>query len=306
MPKTRTKPDPMGSLGSKKQVIKQLCEVAEYAISQFNIIGVQELFMGGCRFNLYLDPNKELEFRTANEIDYGVVSLFQCLIDPYKTDKLIENIWLLADEYRTKDMFEVAMEERINPTTPQLRAATLTYILVEYSRSADRQTFSQHQADDGISTKSLSKLYDIDLEIGDVHIFCGDYKEQLEKYKDSSDVLIYLDPPYISTIAKKTKKKKGKDKDNITKETSGYVHPFGIDAHKEMVEQLLTTKNKFILSGYENEIYRPLEDKERGFYKYFLGLVKISSGKKKEEFIWTNFLIPDGMLPEEPDKVEYF
>ncbi|MEC1722531.1 DNA adenine methylase [Schinkia azotoformans] len=302
MPKIRTNPDPLESLGSKSQVIQQLCEVAEYAISTYNIAGVQELFAGGFRFSLYLDADRELEFRTANEIDYGVASFFRCLQDPYKTDRLIEQIWLLADEYRTKDKFEEAMEERINPETQQIRAAALTYIVVVYSRAADRQTFSQHDADDGISPKSLKKLYDVDLDIGNVQIFCGDYREQFNKYKDRSDVLIYLDPPYLVTEqpkrSKSTKKKDGDERN--TKVTAGYVHPFTIDDHKELVENLLTTKNIYILSGYENQVYKPLEDKEKGFYKYFLGLVKISSGKKKKEYIWTNVLLPEGLLPEEP------
>jgi DNA adenine methylase len=303
MTKPLRRADPMDSLGSKKQVIQKLCEVAEYAISTYNILGVQELFGGGFRFSLYLDHDGNLEFRTANEIDYGVVSLFRCLQDPYKTDQLVEHIWLLADEYRTKDMFEEATEERIDPETPQIRAAALTYIVVEYSRSADRQTFSQHDADDGISPKSLKKLYDADLDIGDVQIFCGDYREQFNKYKDRSDVLIYLDPPYLVTEktkeSRRVRKKKAYD-ESITKETAGYVHPFTIEDHKELVKILLTTNNKFILSGYENDIYKPLEDKEKGFYKYFLGLVKISSGKKKKEYIWTNILLPEGLLPEEP------
>lgn len=307
MPKIRTKSDPMNSLGSKSQVIQQLCEVAEYAISTYKIVGVQELFAGGFRFSLHLDHDGNLEFRTANEIDYGVVSLFRCLQDSYKTDQLIDQIWLLADEYRTKAKFEEAMKERINSATPQLRAAALTYIVVEYSRAADRKTFSQHDADDGISPKSLKKLYDVDLDIADVQIFCGDYREQFNKYKNRSDVLIYIDPPYLVT-EKPKKSKKGRRKrasnESNTKETDGYIHPFTIDDHKELVRHLLETKNKFILSGYENDIYKSLEDKDRGFYKYFLGLVKISSGKKKKEYIWTNFIIPEGILPEEPSEDE--
>lgn len=300
MPKPKRKSDPMDTLGSKRQVIQKLCEVAEYAISTYSIKGVQELFAGGFRFSMYLEHGGELEFRTATEIDYGVCSLFQTLQDPYKTDQLVEQIWLLADEYRSKDKFEEAMEERINPKTPQLRAAALTYIVVKYSRSADRQTFSQHQADDGISPRTLKKLYDVDLDIGDVQIFCGDYREQFNKYKDRSDVLMAIDPPYLTTEKPmKSKKKKGDD-ENITKVTAGYVHPFTIEDHKELVQNLLTTKNKFILSGYENSIYQPLDDKEKGFYKYFLGLVKISSGKKRKEYIWTDFPLPEGMLPEEP------
>lgn len=303
MPRIRTKPDPLNSLGSKKQVIHQLCELAEYAISIYDIIGVQELFGGGFRFSLYLDSPWNIEFRTGCEIDYGVVCFFQCLQDPSKTDKLIDLIWMLADEYKTMEKFKEAMKERLESDTPQLRAAALTYIVVEYSRSADRKTFSQNDADKGISPKSLKKLYDIDLDLGDVQLFCGDYRKQFNKYKDRSDILIYLDPPYIVTKRKRTRKSKNKKNDNddhCTTETDGFVHPFTVDDHRELVQHLLTTRNKFILSGYDNDIYRVLEDHEKGLYKYFLGLVRISSGKTRKEYIWTNIQIPEGLLPEEP------
>ena len=205
-------PFSMNTLGSKRQVIATLCNVVNYAMSCSNIVGVQELFAGGFCFSSHFESEYELKFRTANEIDYGVVSFFRCLQDPYKTDLLIEQIQLLADEYRTKFMFEKAKEERIKPETSQLRAAALTYIVVEYSLRADRQNFSQHHADKGIPHKSLSKLFDVDKTIGDVQIFCGDYKEQFNKYKDRSDILIYLDPPYIST--KVTPKRRGEGKIN--------------------------------------------------------------------------------------------
>lgn len=304
MVKNSIQPYSMNTLGSKRQVIATLCNVVNYAMSCSNIVGVQELFAGGFCFSSHFESEYELEFRTANEIDYGVVSFFRCLQDPHKTDLLIEQIQLLADEYRTKEMFEKAKEERIKPETSQLRAAALTYIVVEYSLRADRQNFSQHHADKGITHKSLSKLYEADRTIGDVQIFCGDYKEQFNKYKDHSDVLIYLDPPYVET--KNTqKKKRRKEDETITKETSGYVHPFTVDDHKELVKNLLTTKNFYILSGYLNDIYKPLEDEKKGLYRYFLGTVKISSGERRNEYIWCNFEIGEGMLPEVPSEVDY-
>lgn len=289
----------MNTIGSKLQVIVTLCNVVNFIVSKFNIIGVQELFAGGFSLSLHLnDLEHELKFRTANEIDFGVASLFKCLQDPYKTDQLIEQIQLLADDYRTKAMFERAKEERINPETSQLRAAALTYIVVQYSLRADRQNFSQQHADDGICHESLEKFYDVDKAIGDVQIFCGDYKEQFNKYKDRSDVFIYLDPPYLKTAPRKKKWKK--EEEMITTETSGYVHPFTVDDHKELVRNLLTTKNKFILSGYLNDIYKPLEDVEKGFHRYFLGKVKISTGELRNEYIWVNFEIEEGILPEAP------
>jgi site-specific DNA-adenine methylase len=297
--------DPLPTLGGKSQIIDRICEIVSFTIQENNIVGVSDLFSGGNRLFLHLKLKRELEFKLANEIDSGVVNFFRCLQNAYEIDELIKYISLLADDYKTKDKFGEAGRERLKKGTPQILSAALTYIIVKYSRAADRQTYCQENAFKGIKIKSLDKFYFLDEIYREVQLTCGDYKEQFEKYKERSDVLTFCDPPYISDreINKKSVKSINK---KVVKETNGYVHPFTIKDHKVLMDNLLSTKNKVLLFGYRNEFYKRLE--ENGFQRHFIGLVNVpSSGKAKKvkEYIWYNFETPEYLLPDEPFDDEY-
>ena len=69
-----------------------------------------------------------------------------------------------------------------------------------------------------------------------------DWRDILEKY-DSLETLFYLDPPYVHSTRR-----------------SGRYNFEMIDAdHAELIERLLCLKGYVVLSGFENEIYKPLE-----------------------------------------------
>lgn len=287
------------TLGGKSQIIDSICEIVSFAVQEYDILGISDLFSGGNRLFSHLDINRGVEFKLANEIDKGVVNFFRCLQNAYDIDELIKYISLLADEYKTKAKFDEANKDRLKEDTPQILSAALTYIVVKYSRAADRQTYCRENAFKGIKIKSLEKFYHLDEVYSQVSLTCGDYKEQFEKYKARSDVFIFLDPPYITDKEINKKAKKATNKKGVT-ETHGYKHPFTVNDHKKLVENLLSTKNKALLCGYDNALYQRLE--ENGFQKYFIGLVNVSSassGKKVKEYVWCNFEIPKYLLPEE-------
>lgn len=286
------------TLGGKSQIIDPICEIISFAIQEYDIVGIADLFSGGNRIFSHLDINRGVEFKLANEIDKGVVNFFRCLQNAYDIDELIKYISILADEYKTKTKFDEANEDRLKEDTSQVLSAALTYIVVKYSRAADRQTYCQENTFKGIKIKSLEKFYHLDEVYSQVRLTCGDYKEQFEKYKDRSDVFIFLDPPYITDKKINKKAKRATKKKNVT-ETQGYKHPFTVNDHKILVENLLSTKNKALLCGYDNAHYKRLE--KHGFQKHFIGLVNVSSassGKKTKEYIWCNFEVPQYILPE--------
>lgn len=287
------------TLGGKSQIIDLICKIVSFTIQEHDIVGVSDLFSGGNRLFAHLEINKGVEFKLANEIDKGVVNFFRCLQNAYDIDELIKYISLLADEYKTKAKFDEANEDRLKEDTPHILSAALTYIVVKYSRAADRQTYCRENAFKGIQIKSLEKFYHIDELYSQVRLTCGDYKEQFEKYQDRSDVFIFLDPPYITDKEINKKAKKATNKKEVT-ETSGYKHPFTVNDHKILVENLLSTKNKALLCGYDNALYQRLE--KNGFQKHFIGLVNVSSAsssKKVKEYVWCNFEIPKYLLPED-------
>lgn len=302
-PKRLDEPDPLTSLGGKSQIIEKICKIAEFAIDEYDLVGAADYFMGGCRLFLHLDPDSELEFKLANEIDRGVINFFLCLQDIDETEELVEKILTLADDYITMKGFTEANELRLKDETDKVLSGALTYIVSKYSRAADRHTYCETNTIKGINSNTLKKLYNLDRTIGDVEITCGDYKDQFHKYTHRRDIISWFDPPYIVTKEYKSSKKTLKVDVNTTKtteKTSGYHHKFINEDHELLVDNLLATENKVILCGYENEIYERLIN--NGFYKYCLGLVNVpSSGKseKKRELIWTNFEVPDRFFPRD-------
>ena len=105
-------------------------------------------------------------------------------------------------------------------------------------------------------------------------------KDLLNKY-DKEDTLFYLDPPYVQ----ETRRQK-----------VSYNHEMRIEKHEELVDNLLHIKGKVILSGYDHEVYKPLEDCD--WNKVLLGEYSKSSQKendgeltKGKEFVWVNFTI---------------
>jgi DNA adenine methylase len=70
-----------------------------------------------------------------------------------------------------------------------------------------------------------------------------DWRECLERY-DGPDTCFYLDPPYVPA----------------TRRSGGYRHELTMDDHAELVERILALRASVLVSGYDHELYRPLED----------------------------------------------
>lgn len=112
-----------------------------------------------------------------------------------------------------------------------------------------------------------------------------DFRNLIKKY-DTPSTLFYLDPPYISTTRKAP---------NV------YKHEMSIEDHQDLIDILLNIKGHAVLSGYNNEIYTPLE--KAGWYRqdfdtYCRAPRKIKSKEsftnvkpKRTESIWTSFKV---------------
>ena len=59
--------------------------------------------------------------------------------------------------------------------------------------------------------------------------------------KDSSNTLFYLDPPYLHQT--RTSKKK-------------YTFEMSPEDHEKLLKLVLECKSKFVISGYDNEMYK--------------------------------------------------
>lgn len=113
----------------------------------------------------------------------------------------------------------------------------------------------------------------------------------IETY-DSSETFFYLDPPYVLS----------------TRKSGGYEHELDDDAHKRLVETLLSIKGKALLSGYANSIYAELE--REGWHRKDWETVCIAAGRtratgilgngaaklkqRRVESIWFNYEVKTG------------
>lgn len=288
------KPYPLKILGGKAQLIEQLIKVIDDCIQNHNLVGVIDACMGGNKIFLTHQPESDLELKIANEKDRGTVSFMKCLQDPYLTDQLIDEILLTWDLYTNEQAFKDARKLRRDSSTPMVESAALTYILTEFGRAANKTIFNETNANSGINPNSLDKLLHLETLLEDVEIRHGDCLDITKEFAHRDDILIFLDVPYVEED-----KKTGE-----AKATQDYEDKFTPEDQEKLLDTLLVTKNKVILCGYDNPIYKKrLKDNfEVGFKKYFIGEVIVSSaanGRKRNEYIWCNFEIDEDILPVE-------
>lgn len=96
-----------------------------------------------------------------------------------------------------------------------------------------------------------------------------DIRELLKKY-NKEDMFFYLDPPYVHSSRKSSAR---------------YNCEMTDEDHIEMLNILLSHKSKFLISGYDNDIYSILENK--GWNKYSFK----SPSSESIETLWWNYKV---------------
>lgn len=98
----------------------------------------------------------------------------------------------------------------------------------------------------------------------------------IERY-NNSDVLMYIDPPYLRSTRK-----------------SGtlYRHEMDLSGQRQLLDLLNQSRAKIIISGYESDLYnRELS----GWYKDSI-LCRTTSAEKAVETIWMNYVPPQDQI----------
>lgn len=102
-----------------------------------------------------------------------------------------------------------------------------------------------------------------------VQIECRPALEVVRRF-DYPEVFMYLDPPYLPETRSSGRQ---------------YVHEMGREEHEEMLETVLGSRAKIMVSGYESDMYN----------RYLKGWRKESfqscaeHGKPREEVVWMNY-----------------
>jgi len=188
----------------------------------------------------------------------------------------------------------------------QIETARMFYILCQQSFSAGLESW---KSDKSVKSGTLSpamKRWLNGIEDGlprvierfrSITIENMSYEYVIEKY-DSPDTLFYIDPPYIHDTRGESARE-------------AYMYEFADGMHVKLVDQLQKIQGKYILSGYNHEIYNPLdnatrflpetkgvvgEDKPYAKVKlddFALSCQRTEKGEKKdfkEEYLWINFV----------------
>jgi len=234
---------PIKWFGGKGQLVPKLLKyVPEH-------IYYCEVFGGGASL---LFAKKPSGFEVYNDLDSGLVNFFKVLRDEKKFEKFYRKVCLTPYSreiyYWCKENWE-NIEDEIEKAWEWYVVATWSfggsfgegwgYAVNEIGRNMP-----------SICSKWLSiieLLPQIHQRVMRVQIEHLDWYDLLEKYDWEYDKsFYYLDPPYLS----KTRRK------------GGYKHELETDNHKKLIQYLLDnrTKKRFMLSGYDNKIYKQLED----------------------------------------------
>jgi DNA adenine methylase len=216
-----------------------------------------------------------------NDIHEGLTTFWRVLRDKEKRNILIEK--LAFTPYSRKEFEE---SKNWEDTMDEVEKARKFYIATMQSRSGNggwaySVSYERRNMASTVS-KWWSNIDNLDMAIkrfASIQIENLDFEECIKKY-DKKSTLFYLDPPYV----KETRKQK-----------NSYKHEMTEEDHRKLVNILLKVKGKVILSGYDNEIYKDLEDK--GWTKRLLKEVPKSSinhlrnEKKGQEYVWINFIV---------------
>lgn len=270
-------------MGGKFQLIDNIVPLITQCALDYSITTYAELCGGGARVLLNL-PNNLFEHRIYNEIDIGICNIFQVLQNKLYTAEMMS----VLEKYRySREVFEMARNElkidKVEKHLNLIERATYTYIASTQSRASNMVTYSPSGEYEQGYYEKISKLNDYSYLLEAVEIQNQDCIVLLEKYKYNENMLIYLDPPYNPLNMKNPK-------------TYG-EYSWTVEQHKILVDRLLETKVKVILSGYDNSIYGALED--AGWLKIKLKDVHIASSvsdRKESEYVWMNFEISPYIL----------
>lgn len=101
-----------------------------------------------------------------------------------------------------------------------------------------------------------------------------DFRTLLQLYGNNPNVFFYLDPPYL--LETRTSK-------------SVYELEFTVDDHKDLLIRLLQCKAKWLLSGYDSDLYNKIIGPPIASKTVSLSSSQAKKKNKKVEQLWSNY-----------------
>lgn len=234
-----------------------------------------EPFGGSAAVLLNREPSP---VETYNDIDGSVANFFRVLRD--QTDALIKAIALTP--FSREEFFWSL--DKARGSMPDLERARRFFVRARQARTGLAQTASlgrwancrntSRAGMSGVVSRwlgSVEGLPEIALRLLRVQIENRPALEAIRLY-DSSDTLLYCDPPYVHSTRGDSK---------------AYAFEMDEEAHKELAEALTNCRGKVAVSGYRCEL---MDELYKGWRCYEADLKNCHSVKKpRQEALWMNY-----------------
>ena len=231
---------------------------------------IEPFFGGGNMF--FSKPPSKMEI--INDLSDNIFSLYKVIADEDKYKQLQHRLELtpyhakFRYDYKQKLNEELTIEDR-----------AFYYLYVNRTSFNGVGGFSCTKLIRNNMIRSVSDYLSLIPHLEEIHnrlrnvvVENKDALELIQKY-DDNDVFFYLDPPYIQSTRRSNQK---------------YMIEMSDKDHEKMIDLILKSKAKIMLSGYDNEIYNNLV--ENGWNR--LELESPNSCSDAIEYVWINYKIP--------------
>ena len=226
-----------------------------------------EGFGGGAALLLSKDP---YGVEIYNDLDKNVYSLFKVLSDKTLYGQFKDSLDLTP---YSRDIREEYKKDLKKKDLTIIERAVKFFYVNRTSFNGQGSFCTNTSARRGMSKavsdylSAIDRLYELHQRISRVIIENMDILALLDKY-NKEDTFFYLDPPYVHSTRKSTAR---------------YNCEMTDKQHQSMIERIISHKGKFLISGYDCDIYHVLED--NGFFK----LSFKSPSSDMMETIWWNY-----------------
>lgn len=205
---------------------------------------------------------------TINDIDENIVNLFEvCREHPEELAAKMRMTPFSRKEF--ENCYDLTVADKVE----RARRTLVRYHQSFGTTNSSKKSWRNVQTYGGPRVATVwNYLPDTILEccerLKNAQIECIDAIKLCERY-NSPDTLIYCDPPYLQSLRKKNM----------------YHHEMTEEQHIELLQVLLASKSKVIISGYESELY---DSMLRDWYRVQKPTT-VQMGLHRTETLWMNF-----------------
>jgi len=199
---------------------------------------------GGAAHLLFAKPPATVN--VYNDIDSNLVNFFRVLRDPEKAKRLQELLYLTP---YSREEFEFCRDHLNDPDIDDVERARRFFVVIRQSFSSKCQTWSYSLSNRRNEYRPrrfynyVDRIPEFAEKLRLVQVEHGDFEQVIRRY-DTPETFFYCDPPYITDTIKSPQP----------------YQAMSLEDHKRLVKILLNIQGKAMLSGYDHEVYRPLEE----------------------------------------------